>query len=311
METLLSKFGHAALNRPAIAQRVNHLLVGLSPRIPALPFDGGRLVCRLVHLGGGIYPTGRKATPHEHREIQIEYPLTGLFHFKSQGTELHLEPGEGMVLPPGVAHSWVCRKEGFMVGCQLALAGEKHDRLAQALRQEYDPARMIARSEKWGSHMREAMDALISIDRTPWAQEEAISLLMLWLRGVLFETEAFSAWLAKPDPVPVDLNLHGRDTCLRAREFMEANCARPLQASDVALQVGLSTRHLNRLFHQHQGLPLNAALTAIRLERARQMLLEDPDAPVKQIAYESGFSSPAYFSHCFRKAFGVTPRQCR
>ena len=48
----------------------------------------------------------------------------------------------------------------------------------------------------------------------------------------------------------------------------------------------------------------------MRLQRAR-MLLASTEKSVSEIAYETGFSTPAYFTKCFRDAFGETPSDFR
>ena len=51
-------------------------------------------------------------------------------------------------------------------------------------------------------------------------------------------------------------------------------------------------------------------LRDMRLQRAR-MLLASTEKSVSEIAYETGFSTPAYFTKCFRDAFGETPSDFR
>ena len=48
-----------------------------------------------------------------------------------------------------------------------------------------------------------------------------------------------------------------------------------------------------------------------RLDYAARQLLERPDKTIVQIASDSGFSSSAYFSNCFRQHFGLTPTDYR
>ena len=48
----------------------------------------------------------------------------------------------------------------------------------------------------------------------------------------------------------------------------------------------------------------------LRLERGHQ-LLTATDKTIGEIAYEIGFSSPAYFTKCYRDAYGETPSQVR
>jgi transcriptional regulator GlxA family with amidase domain len=48
----------------------------------------------------------------------------------------------------------------------------------------------------------------------------------------------------------------------------------------------------------------------LRLKQARQ-LLTTTSKSISEIAYEVGFSSPAYFTKCYRQAFGETPSDLR
>lgn len=51
-------------------------------------------------------------------------------------------------------------------------------------------------------------------------------------------------------------------------------------------------------------------LRNLRLKKARH-LLSTTDRSISEIAYEVGFSTPAYFSKCYREAFGETPTDLR
>lgn len=48
----------------------------------------------------------------------------------------------------------------------------------------------------------------------------------------------------------------------------------------------------------------------IRLKRG-QYLVKTTDKNMSEIAYEVGFSSPAYFTRCYREAFGETPTETK
>lgn len=56
---------------------------------------------------------------------------------------------------------------------------------------------------------------------------------------------------------------------------------------------------------------MSTYIQQIRLEYAAQLLLGAPDKSIVQIAAESGFSSSAYFSNCFRQHFGISPSDYR
>lgn len=51
-------------------------------------------------------------------------------------------------------------------------------------------------------------------------------------------------------------------------------------------------------------------LRQLRLKKARELLLTTEQS-ISEIAYEVGFSAPAYFTRCYREAFGETPTELR
>ncbi|MCK0123906.1 helix-turn-helix transcriptional regulator [Gelidibacter sp. F2691] len=54
----------------------------------------------------------------------------------------------------------------------------------------------------------------------------------------------------------------------------------------------------------------NIFLRDYRLNKALE-LLENRRENISEIAYQTGFSSPAYFSKCFHKKYGILPSNFR
>lgn len=80
----------------------------------------------------------------------------------------------------------------------------------------------------------------------------------------------------------------------------------------IAAGAGISVRHLHRLFAV-KGCTVAEWIRERRLERCR-MDLADPhlcDRRITDIAFGWGFSDSAHFSHCFKQAFGVSPKEFR
>jgi len=82
------------------------------------------------------------------------------------------------------------------------------------------------------------------------------------------------------------------------------------EEDEVARKAGLSTGHLDRLFMRQLGVSPRGYLQKRRLESATA-LLADAALPIKKVAYDLGFSSPAHFCHWFRQAMGSSPRDYR
>ncbi len=96
----------------------------------------------------------------------------------------------------------------------------------------------------------------------------------------------------------------------RTVRFLQEHYAEPLSLSEVAAQAGLNPRYLSTLYSRRTGRSIWDTLTLIRLDHARRLLLAT-DLPVTQIALDTGFGDAAYFSRCFRREEGLSPRAYR
>jgi len=92
--------------------------------------------------------------------------------------------------------------------------------------------------------------------------------------------------------------------------LMEANIEEPLSTDDIANLVGLSRRQLERLFKQYLGSLPSRYYLELRLQKARQLLLET-NYSIVQVGLMCGFSSGSHFSTAFGALFGNTPREER
>ncbi|MBQ8510485.1 MAG: AraC family transcriptional regulator [Clostridia bacterium] len=74
----------------------------------------------------------------------------------------------------------------------------------------------------------------------------------------------------------------------------------------LASRLCVGRRQLRRIVKQQYGMTLNEKITAVRLENACQ-LLRDGTIGIADVAQRCGFGSASYFSHCFKKHYGVSP----
>ena len=72
----------------------------------------------------------------------------------------------------------------------------------------------------------------------------------------------------------------------------------------------MSPRQLERLFARYLGRSPQRYYMEIRLERARNLLMQT-EMSVIEIALASGFASAAHFSKCYRVTYGSTPYRQR
>lgn len=79
-----------------------------------------------------------------------------------------------------------------------------------------------------------------------------------------------------------------------------------LGVHDFSRSLGYSKSKFYRKITSVTGKSPNSFLKEYRLDRALE-LMDKRNENVSEVAYETGFSSPAYFSKCFQESFGILP----
>ncbi len=92
----------------------------------------------------------------------------------------------------------------------------------------------------------------------------------------------------------------------RVIEIMESHIEDPVSPGDLASEVGMSTRQLERLFRRYLNRSPKRYYMELRLARARNLLMQT-DMSVINVALASGFTSPSHFSKCYRAHYNTTP----
>ncbi|GHE04106.1 AraC family transcriptional regulator [Defluviimonas sp. 20V17] len=87
---------------------------------------------------------------------------------------------------------------------------------------------------------------------------------------------------------------------------MEAAIEDPISPADLAREVGMSTRQLERLFRRYLSRSPKRYYMELRLQKARNLLMQT-DMSVINVALACGFASPSHFSKCYRAHYNTTP----
>jgi AraC family transcriptional regulator of adaptative response / DNA-3-methyladenine glycosylase II len=110
----------------------------------------------------------------------------------------------------------------------------------------------------------------------------------------------------RPEAAPASFASHGTlNTVTRALRMLESG-----RSDDLADRLGVSDRHLRRLFHQHIGAsPRDVEITG-RVLLAKS-LISETTLPLTEIAFASGFASIRRFNDAMQKVYHCTPSDIR
>jgi len=96
----------------------------------------------------------------------------------------------------------------------------------------------------------------------------------------------------------------------RARAYILANQADPIDLDKVAQAMHVSSFYFCKMFKKATGLTFTDYLSRVRVEKAKTLLL-NPHLRISEIAYDVGFQSLTHFNRMFRKIVGESPTAYR
>ena len=96
----------------------------------------------------------------------------------------------------------------------------------------------------------------------------------------------------------------------QAAEYIRQHYAEPLSLTALAAEVGYSPNHFHRLFTACVGKTPQQYVADYRIKQAKLKLTSTRET-LSEVAYGCGFSSQSYFSLCFGRATGLTPKEYR
>lgn len=95
----------------------------------------------------------------------------------------------------------------------------------------------------------------------------------------------------------------------RVMAYIQENIDEPLTIDELSEITGLSQSRFKHKFRRHIGSSPIDFINGQKVEKAKGMILQAES--MKEIGYQLGYSSPAYFSHVFKKYTRMTPMEYR
>jgi signal transduction histidine kinase/ligand-binding sensor domain-containing protein/DNA-binding response OmpR family regulator len=98
---------------------------------------------------------------------------------------------------------------------------------------------------------------------------------------------------------------------IRIKEVIEKHLSEEeFSIEAFAKEIGMSRTQLHRKIKALVGKSASQYVRSIRLNKAKKMI-EEKKGNISEIAYSVGFSSPSYFTHCYKEEFGHPPKEIK
>lgn len=114
----------------------------------------------------------------------------------------------------------------------------------------------------------------------------------------------------RPDQVPEMDWIAAPELVCRAMRCIADGALDDATEDDLATQLGVSARHLRRMFAEHVGATPSEVARSRRAHFARR-LLDETDLPMTQVARAAGFNSVRQMNRVMQEVFAFTPSELR
>lgn len=234
---------------------------------------------------------------HWHDRMELLYVLSGSLELHAQEGKYTVPAGQTAVAAPRQLHGGFAGREGvvyhvFMFDvekfCNATIAAQKY--LVPICEGKTGFLRVI------DDGMREAETRLLAAlegrENHPLLVigiiYELLGILYRFrnedIRGLLKQNQAFSEIL----------------------KYVNDRFTGKLSPKEVSARFGYNETYFCRRFKEITGLTFTGYLLALRMECAQKLLTETQEE-IGTIAWKCGYADVSYFSHCFKKQYGVSP----
>lgn len=232
--------------------------------------------------------------PHYHW-LQTEKG-SGYIHIHNE--TILLQEGQGILMKPFIPHSYHSNKD--WITTFVTFNGSLSDHFEQILGKET----YILSEDHEQFSFRNWIDDAIKMHLSETKEQQQLSIacytFLLQLANTCHTDAAFSSL----DPLY-------QTYVSPVLEKLETQFDQPLSLDDLASELYFTPQYLCRVFKKYTKETIFSYLLTIRINKAKELLINHTELRIQDIIALCGFSDTSYFIAQFKKATGYTPLQFR
>jgi AraC-like DNA-binding protein len=256
----------------------------------------------ILDLASHTYPIDPWSSPtHCHENWEIHYITAGKGILRTNTDEYEIRPGIMFITGPGIIHTQECDPADPMEEYGLRftiIRSQKHRESNSAI------STVLRRLEDCHFIFTEFdFDCIYPINQilaectggriaSSYRMQNLLTDLLISTARCIGTTEVLDE---KPN-----INRH------EILELYMRTYKNNISVEELSKKLHISSRQLRRIISDSYSSTMTGQKNRLRIETARR-LLKETDLSIAEIAEETGFNSPEYFSRCFKKMCGVSP----
>jgi AraC-like DNA-binding protein/uncharacterized protein YutD len=252
---------------------------------------------------------------HWHPEVEILHIIKGSSTFQIGEEEYHVNEGDIVFIKSNELHgSYDNEKSELEFNAILIdydfISSMTNDRIQQKyIRPFYEnDSRYTFVVKKDSDLQKSIISPLCSIYESYFSEAEGYEI---YIKALIFEI-IYMAHVHHIQKSAVNENLDNQKGLIMKKiiHYMNHHYKDKIQLLDIANDVGMSVGHFCRFFKANFNITFGEYIINLRMREAVK-LLEETEKSISEIAMDTGFTDPNYFTTAFKKVFGSTPSKYR
>ncbi len=188
----------------------------------------------------------------------------------------------------------------------------RYDQLEKSITRAYAQWEQEKRPQIW---LEQATRRLLHFIRSQTGEEESLieseyqledafyystSMEMLW-------QNLYTAFYHFPEKEKENPKVDSPEFFENVKTYLRDHMSEPLSLQEISNLFAISQAYMSRLFRKYTRQSYNQYLTGIRMERAKQLMEENGELFVRDVAEMVGYRDQFYFSRIFRSYTGQSP----
>lgn len=262
---------------------------------PDFPFSA-----ELLTDGGQLY--------HWHDELELVCVKEGTVEVVIPGREYLLQTGQMLLIDSGEVHCLKNRPEARWLSVRFSPRMVEPRLFEGSTGQAVLPLNILRCSGQWeektAGRFRRLAETLYAEanEQSPGWQVAVRGLLFEMALMIQRELPQSGEGMARRDNRDVNLK--------KTLSFLAENYTRDISLKECADVMGFNMNYFSRFFRSHTGIHFHQYLTALRLQKAQQLLLTT-GLPITEVVIRSGFQNAKTFNRVFKNTYGCSPREFR
>lgn len=224
--------------------------------------------------------------------------IEGEGRFTFEGQEYNLTKGRGVLLKPYTPHSYVTAGRKWAT-IYVTFGGASIVSILDSLKLNFSQIYTDMDNLPFASIIEEMLKKIESeseFSRLDLSSYLYNFLICLRKYGKVNNQPSLSHFYEKVRPIV---------------EWLETVYAEEISLEDIAKHSNVSSQYLNRLFQETFNVSPYSFLIQLRIRKAKEILIQNPGIPLKNLAYLVGFNDCSNFIATFKKKEGITPIKYR